>query len=75
MNATPRRIIGGVAGGFVGAILWIVYRLCTASGIHISGTADFFLIPLPGLVLGVIFGALFPKPFVWAAEKILDLIP
>jgi len=74
MNTTTRRIIGAVAGGFVGAILWIVYRLCT-SAIEISGTADFFIIPLPGLALGGIFGAIFPKPFVWAAEQILHLIP
>ena len=74
MKPTTRRVLGGIAGGLVGAVLYVAYRLCTST-IHISSSADILLIPFPGLILGGILGAIFPKPFVWAVEQILHLIP
>jgi hypothetical protein len=74
MKATTQKILGGIAGGFVGAIAFVVYRLAT-SGIHIGSTADILLLPLPGLIVGLILGVLCPKPFVWVAGQILNAWP
>ena len=74
MKATTRRILGGIAGGFVGSIAYVAYRLFT-SEIHIGSMTDIILLPLPGLVGEAILGAIYPKPFAYLAGLILNLWP
>ena len=74
MKVRTQRILGALAGGFIGAIACVIYRLVT-SGIHIGSAADILLLPLPGLIVDALLGAVFPRPFMWVAGQILDAWP
>ena len=70
MDQVGHRILGGIAGGFVGAIVYAIAHLFIA-GVNISAEGILLLF-LPGLVVGAALGAMFPQPFTWLAELILD---
>ena len=68
-------MLGGIAGGFVGALVYIVFLLTTPEGISIGSAKDILLVSLPGLLAGICLGALFPKPFFILGGWILQLFP
>ena len=70
-EAAPNRILGGIAGGFVGAIVYAIAHILVA-GVTISGLGSIVLFFLPGFVAGVILGVLFPRLFTWLADLIGD---
>lgn len=74
MKEKHNRILGVIAGAFVGALTYTIAHLFIA-GVTISGVASIIMLFLPGLVGGVILGAVFPKPFTWLAGLILDSWP
>ena len=74
MMKTVHRILGGIAGGFAGAIIYVLCLLFI-SGLHFSSLAGLLCLPLPGLITGAILGAIYPKPFMWVAGFILNLFP
>ena len=75
MKMLGKALLGGIAGGFVGAIAYFIYLLSSSSPIHIAGAKDIFLVPMPGILVGAVFGAIYPKPFLKLAEYILHVFP
>lgn len=74
MKTATQRILGGIAGGFAGAIIYVLCLLFI-SGLHFSGLTGLLCLPLPGLIVGTILGVIYPKPYMWLAGFILDLFP
>ena len=75
MKMIGKALLGGIAGGFVGAIAFFIYLLSSSAPIHITSTMDIFLIPMPGILVGAFLGAIYPKPFLKLAEFILHVFP
>ena len=75
MKMLGKALLGGIAGGFVGAIAYFIYLLSSSSPIHIASAKDIFLVPMPGILVGAVFGAIYPRPFLKLAEYILHVFP
>ena len=74
MNRNGNRILGAIAGGFVGGVLYAVAHFFIA-GVTISGVSSIVMLFLPGVVAGVILGVTFPRLFAWLAGIILNMGP
>ena len=75
MNSSKKRMLGGLAGAFVGAIVYWIYLFMRSECIHLEGPKDIFLLPIPGIIVGAALGAVFPKPFFKLADLIVQLFP
>ena len=69
-----RRAVGALCGAFAGAVLYGVYRLFRGN-VPISGLAGVARLVVPGLLGGAVVGAVWPRPFVWAVEQLVNICP
>jgi VIT1/CCC1 family predicted Fe2+/Mn2+ transporter len=68
------RGLGGIAGGFLGAVVYAIGHL-SIEGVTISGMMSIVMLFLRGVVVGLVLGAVLPKPFTWLAAMIVDMCP